>query len=381
MFSFLPNTSLATALLFLLVTFSQTAFGERPNWLPALPGHKFVFPRDHFAHPEFRTEWWYFTGRLTQQTQKEPREFGFQITFFRNGITPPQIAAATTSSFILRDVIFAHVAVSDLTKGTFTFDQILKRGSLGEAGLGATAQSGLVVFVAESTLHLQNDGSWLANIKTPNIHMELTLLPTRPPLFHGDRGFSAKGDAPGQATHYYSSTRLQTAGTLILRGAAFKVEGSSWLDREWGSSQLGADQTGWDWFSLELSNGMDLMLYQLRSSDGNPTRNSSGTLRFPDGQTRHLTASSFTLTPVEHWTSEASRGRYPVGWRIEIPSENLTLNVKTPLKNQELVLSPVTYWEGAISAEGVHGASPITAQGYLELTGYDAPLRALQSPR
>ncbi len=349
--------------------------------MPALPGQKIVFPRDHFAHPEFRTEWWYFTGHLKAQADADARDFGFQITFFRNGVTPPRIAAATKSNLILRDVIFAHVAVSDLTQGTFTFDQILRRGSLGEAGLGVPGQSGLVVHVAGSSLQLQDDGAWLANITTPEMQMTLSFNPTRSPLFHGDNGLSAKGDAPGQATYYYSSTRLQTSGTVILRGKPFKVSGSSWLDREWGSSQLGPDQTGWDWFSLELSDGTDLVLYQLRTSATTASRNSSGTLRTSDGKTRHLPASKFTLTPVDYWTSETSKARYPIAWKIEVPSEKIVLYATTPLKNQELRLEPVTYWEGAITATGSHADSPVTARGYLELTGYDAPLRALQAPR
>jgi predicted secreted hydrolase len=372
---------LAAFFLLPLTALRPTCFGDTPKWLPALPGHQIRFPQDHFPHPDFRTEWWYFTGHLKAQADADLRDFGFQITFFRNGITPPQIAAATRSNFILRDVIFAHVAVSDLTKGTFTYDQILRRGSLGEAGLGPPGQSGLVVHVAGSSLQLQGDGSWFANIVASEMQMALTFKPTLPPLFHGDNGLSAKGDAPGQATYYYSSTRLQTSGTVILRGTPFHVIGSSWLDREWGSSQLAPEQTGWDWFSLELSNGTDLVLYQLRTTATTVSRNSSGTLRLPNGETRHLPASSFTLTPLDHWTSDASGARYPVAWKIEIPLKQIVLHVTTPLKNQELRLAPVTYWEGAITAAGTHGGSPVTARGYLELTGYDAPLRALQSPR
>ena len=191
---------------------------------------------------------------------------------------------------------------------------------------------------------------------------------------HGADGISRKGTDPGQASHYYSLTRLAAKGRLTIGKESFNVTGTSWMDHEFGSAELGEDVVGWDWFSIQLADHSELMLYRLRRRDGTSDPVSSGTVVFPDGHTRHLALADFHIEAKESWTSPASHATYPSTWRIAVPSLELALEVTPLLADQELRTSrstQVTYWEGAVAVSGIKGGQAANGQGYVELTGYD----------
>lgn len=333
----------------------------------AEPGYPFLFPRDHGAHPEFKTEWWYFTGNLTA----EGDEYGYELTFFREGITHPK-AHENPSRWAVRNLYLAHFAITDATSGQFHFKEKISREALGKAG---SERGGLGVWIDRwsvrqmgDEMHLMAEGNDLDKLK-----LKLKLVKSKSEIIHGKNGISKKGDAVGQASHYYSLTRLLTTGSLWIDGREIQVSGFSWMDHEFGSSFLAADQVGWDWFSIQMNDGNEVMLYRIRRKDGTTDPHTSGTWINPKGQSRSLTVNDFTLTPTGHWTSPESQGRYPVRWNIEIPSEGLFLTSTPLLDHQELMTARstrVTYWEGASRFSGFRQGRPLSGRGYIELTGY-----------
>ena len=339
----------------------------------AEPGYQYRFPRDHGAHDDYRTEWWYYTGHLTAENG---RRFGYQVTFFRRGIEPERVGA-NSSQWAIRQLYLAHVALSDLDQQRFRYAEKASRAGLGKAG----AEAGrLRVWIdrwsAEASASPREHHRLLA--AADEFSLDLTVTPEKPPVVHGERGMSRKGSAPAQSSHYYSFTRLATAGTLTIDGQRLSVQGTSWMDHEFGSGDLGDDLAGWDWFSVQLENRTELMLYRLRRVDGTVAPVSSGTAVLPDGRARHLSATDIQVDALDHWTSQASGGRYPGRWRVAVPMLDLSLDIRTRLSNQELTTShstQVTYWEGAVEVSGhLHGA-PVSGQGYVELTGYAKPIR------
>lgn len=358
---------------------------DSPSWRRALPGWRYEFPRDHFTHDDFRTEWWYVTGNLRGESG---RNYGCQFTIFRRGVRPPGARKPAASRFVVDHLALGHFAFTDVENKRFSCHQKLLRGAFGEAGFSRDAAEPRLAWMDDWEIRLAdsaddpataaNGGSFTLAASLPDVTIQLRLKSTRPPVFHGADGVSQKAAGEGNASHYYSLTRLEASGEVTSGGKTERVTGWCWLDREWATNQLAADQAGWDWFSLRLSDGRDLMVYQLRRKDGSPDPFSSGTLARADGSSIHLQSGDFTLTPVEHWTSPKTGGRYPVRWRIEIPAERLTLEVRPVFPEQELALEPVSYWEGSVRAKGEAGGAPLTAEGYLEMTGYAGPLRALQ---
>lgn len=345
------------------------------DWQLALPGWHYEFPRDHGAHPAFKTEWWYFTGNLRDE---RGAEFGFQLTWFRQGISRAENPGGPQlSRWIVRDLDFAHFTLSDLGARQFFFSQKISRGAFGEAGSGA---AGRIAWIDGWELFLKENGAWELRAAEDGRALRLTLTPQKPPAIHGENGVSAKAAGAGHASHYYSQTRLAAAGEITLGGETRRVTGESWFDHEWATNQLTAEQAGWDWFSLQLSDGTELMLYQLRKRDGGVDAASSGTFIAADGGTAHLPDGAFRLTPLAWWKSLKTGTRYPVRWRVEVPRLALTLEVSTPMEKQELSLTPITYWEGAVRAEGQRAGKPVNARGYMELTGYGGALRGLAQP-
>jgi predicted secreted hydrolase len=331
----------------------------------ALPGWTFVFPRDHRVHRDFKTEWWYYNGHLRDG---QGHSYGYQLTFFRVGLLPGA-KLSKGSRWRVREVFMAHLAVTDVADKRFLFQEKVDRGNLGLAGADDDRYHVWVgpwqVTGVGKTHQLTAGDSDLA------IHF--TVTPTRAPIIHGHDGISQKGSAPGQASHYYSLTRLDTRGELFYKGKKIPVTGTSWMDHEFGSNQLQADQVGWDWFSLQLNDGTDLMIYQLRLKDGGVDPHSSGTLvRSPSGAT-HLPLSTFKVRILGFWKSPRSGAQYPGKWEIEIPQEEIKLELIPWLPDQELMTprsTRVTYWEGAVSVRGTHKGRPVTGDGYAELTGY-----------
>lgn len=340
---------------------------------PATAGYRYNFPRDHGSHPTYRTEWWYYTGHLQS---KNGRSFGFELTFFRRAVSPEDIKTLP-SKWSISHLYLAHFAVTDITGKRFHFSEKLSREGLGKAGAD---ESQLRVWIddwrAEASMDPAGSHTLVAHDETHAL--ALTLRPAKPLVTHGAAGISRKGKEVGQASHYYSFTRLATTGSLTINGELFEVSGTSWMDHEFGSGDLGNDQVGWDWFSLQLEDDTELMLYRMRRKDGSSDLASSGTAVSPDGRTRHLEVADFRIESTETWTSPESKATYPSRWRLTFPSLDLVLDVAPLLADQELRTSRssrVTYWEGAAAVIGTKQGRPIKGQGYVELTGYAERLK------
>ena len=362
-------------LLFVLVLLLGLVSGRaQTTWELAQPGWEYVFPRDHGIHPGFKTEWWYFTGNVATT---EGRRFGYQLTFFRQGIRPPAERAGTTSRFIVDDLKFGHFALSDLSAGRFYKFQRESRGAFGEAGF---ADGSRLAWLENWTFKTQSDGSWHIEATETDARISFAVRAVKPWAIHGERGISEKADGEGHASHYYSGTRLATEGSISVAGRTYAVSGTSWFDHEWASNQLTPEQLGWNWFSLHFDDGSELMLYQMRRRDGGIDPNSSGTFIAADGSTQHLRRDDYQLTPLAWWQSTDTGGRYPVSWRIEIPSLQFRAELTTPFEKQEMVLTPVTYWEGTVDVRGERRGRKIKGEGYLEMTGYAGALVGLSQP-
>jgi len=341
---------------------------SRQAFTLATEGYNYEFPRDHGSHDAFRTEWWYYTGNLTG---KDGHSFGYQLTFFRRA-SPPDQVKTLPSKWSITQLYLAHFAVSDLDKKQFHYAEKISRAGLGKAG----AESGRLRtwidrWSAESPV-AQPDHH-LLKAADDMIALELDLSPEKPLVIHGDNGISRKGTEAGQASHYYSFTRMATAGKLTIGKESFDVTGTSWMDHEFGSADLGKDLVGWDWFSVQLDNQTELMLYRLRRADGSAAPVSSGTFIDRNRKGHHLTIEEVTLEPLSYWTSPASKARYPQKWRLTIPSQQLSLELTPRMAEQELATTKstqVTYWEGAIEVSGVAGEAKVKGHGYMELTGY-----------
>lgn len=352
------------------------AFGADSHPTPfqfATAGYRYSFPRDHGSHPIYRTEWWYYTGHLHS---KNGRSFGFELTFFRRGI-PPDDIKTLPSKWSVKDLYLAHFAVTDITGKRFHFSEKLSREGLGKAGAD---ESRLLVWIddwrAEASTEPSASHTLVARDETHTL--ALTLQPTKPLVTHGAAGISRKGKDVGQASHYYSFTRLATSGKLTINGESFEVTGTSWMDHEFGSAELGTDQVGWDWFSIQFEDDTELMLYRMRRKDGSSDLASSGTAVSPDGRTRHLEVTDFEIESTETWTSSESKATYPSRWRLKFPSLDLVLDVAPLLADQELRTSRstrVAYWEGAVAVTGTKQGRPVKGQGYVELTGYAERLK------
>jgi predicted secreted hydrolase len=342
------------------------------DWRLAEPGWQYQFPRDHHVHPEFKTEWWYFTGNLIDL---EGHRFGYELTFFRQGIRPPAERDPNASRFLVNDLKFAHFAVTDVTKQRFHFEQKISRGAFGEAGFddGQT-----LAWIEGWTLAANGDGAFDLVATSSEGTMHLHLRAAKPPVVHGQNGISAKASGLGHASHYYSVTRLETTGEFFANGKSQPFRGESWFDHEWATNQLAAEQVGWDWLSVHLDEGSELMLYRMRLQNGAADPSSSGTLVAPDGSSVYLPSTSFRMTPTEYWKSATTGAKYPIGWRVEVSEQGIEFTVRTAVKNQELAFPPLVYWEGAVDVRGTRNGKLIAGRGYLELTGYAGPLRELQ---
>ncbi len=352
----------------LLIVVPGLAADTSQEFRIATESYRYAFPSDHGAHDEFRTEWWYYTGQLTT---KDGRPFGYQLTFFRRGM-PRDQTKTLPSQWAVTQLYLAHFAVSDLNKGGFHFSEKISRAGLGKAG---AARGRLHVWIDRWSAESPSaaPGTQTLQAADGDMAIQLTVSPRKPLVVHGTDGISHKGSARGQASHYYSFTRLATTGTLSIGAERFDVTGNSWMDHEFGSADLGKDLVGWDWFSLQLDDQRELMLYRLRRTDGSADPSSSGTVIDRDGQGHHLSIGDFTLEPTSYWTSQTSHARYPQRWRLTIPSQQLSLELVPLMAEQELSTThstQVTYWEGAIEATGSIQGRLARGQGYMELTGY-----------
>jgi predicted secreted hydrolase len=355
---------------FSAVWFAVTAVAG-PFWQVAKPGWVYEFPRDHYAHPEFKTEWWYFTGNLTSE---KGNRYGFQLTFFRQGVRREDNAA---TQFAVHNIKLAHFAVTDNDDDKFHFAQKISRGSFGEAGFSDGQR---IAWIDDWSLDLADDGYFVIRAADRDFALSLELRPRKKAVFHGENGVSQKSAGEGRGSHYYSFTRLEATGTLTLQDRSIPVRGWSWFDQEWATNQLTDDQTGWDWLSLQFEDNTELMLFQIRLKDGGRDPYSHGTWIGADGQTIPVKNEDFELVPGRVWKSRETGGDYPVEWKIRIPKLGLELDVEAALDGQELVLNPIAYWEGSVRASGKRAGHAVMARGYLEMTGYAGGLVGLQAP-
>jgi len=355
------------AVMALLVSVSNVG---ATDWKQAVGPWQWSFLRDHGAHPEFRTEWWYFTGNLKD---KDGKQYGYQLTFFRQGLVLK--ASQPSNPWSIRDVYLAHFALVDGSSGKFWYHDQASRSGPGLAGAKIGAMD---VWTLNWSAKMVGDTIFL-KASHGEMSLDLELAPRKPKIFHGEKGLSTKGPNPGQASYYYSFTDLASKGTIrtSLSQRPIAVTGTSWFDQEFGSNVLSPDQVGWDWFGIHLSDGRDLMLFQLRKKDGTIESSSSGTIVEKDGTSRYLRQSDISLKVLAQWKSPKSGGTYPAKWQIIIPSAQIDITLAPIVANQELVTETstgVTYWEGAVSGSGTSRGNQITIEGYAELTGYAGSL-------
>ena len=327
---------------------------------------EFVFPRDHGAHPEYRTEWWYYTGNLTDSAGNQ---YGYQLTFFRSALTPD--LPERTSDLATNQIYMAHFAV---TNGAANDHQSFERFSRGAGGLaGATGEPAYAVWLEDWAVRTIEPGVTRLQASAPgdggDVALDLILRETRPPVLHGKQGLSQKGPEAGNASYYYSLVQVETTGTVTSQGETVEVTGLSWMDHEFGTSALSANAVGWDWFSMQLDNGAVLMLAQVRTSDGGVMPQFEGTYVTAAGAQETITAADLTLTALAQWTSPRTQFTYPSGWQVAIPRLNIALTVEPLIQDQEMAVSFV-YWEGAITVAGTIADETVQGVGYVELTGY-----------
>jgi predicted secreted hydrolase len=337
------------------------------DWLQVTGPPELVFPRDHGAHPDYRTEWWYVTGLVDGD---DGNRYGLQLTFFRQGLAPGP-AEAGSSALRARQIVAAHLAVADISNQRFHHAERLRRV---DGSLAAFSSADLEVWLDDWQLVRGDGGSISARARdaATGIGLDLELLPERDLVVHGEGGYSRKGPGAGNASVYVSWTRLAVTGLLEVNGARVAVDGAAWFDHEWGTSQLGEGVVGWDWFSLRLDDGRDLMVYRLRRADGTADDVSSGTLVTVTGEVINLGADDVVIEPTGFWGSEDSGGTYPSGWRLRLPRYAIDLELRPMVVNAEVDGSRTTgviYWEGPVAATG-----STTGEGYVELTGYAGSL-------
>lgn len=330
----------------------------------------FDFPADHGAHPDFQSEWWYVTGHLVDS---DGARYGYQVTLFRRALRAPG-PARTDSAWESDALWMGHAALLEIAPARFHAAERFEREALGLAG---ALSEPLCVRVADWSFAGRGRELFPLRVRAGDaaFALDLELAPEKALVLHGDGGWSQKGSAPGNASYYYSATRLATRGTLQVGGRESEVAGSSWLDREWSTSVLDEGQIGWDWFAVQLDDGRELMVYQLRDSEGRPAPQSSGTLVERDGTARALTRAEFELEVIEHWTSPASGTRYPARWRLRLPGVGLDLELAPYAADAELRLA-FRYWEGPVEVrDRARGGAPV-GRAYVELVGYDGAARA-----
>jgi len=339
--------------------------------------YQFVFPRDHASHPEYRTEWWYYTGHLRAD---DGRTFGYELTFFRVGMRPGDPPPrAGQSRWRGNELFAAHFAISSRADKRFVYTERFSREALNQGG---ASQTRLAVRVGDWSLrgrpfarNAALERMMLHAVSGKNA-IDLAQTPEKPPAIHGQGGVSVKAACRSCASHYYSYTRLRTEGRLTYEGKRLRVVGTSWMDHEFGSSELAPDQVGWDWFSIQLDDRREIMLYVLRQKDGSLTPQSSGSVVERNGSVRRLSLGDFRAQSSAEWKSPHTNARYPSAWSIAVPRENIRLLVRPELDDQELVGSSgaSSYWEGSVDVRDQTHPQKSIGEGYVELTGYAQPL-------
>jgi predicted secreted hydrolase len=321
------------------------------------------FPEDFGPHPDYQTEWWYYTGNLESE---EGRRFGYQLTIFRRALLPEVDRVERESDWATDQIYMGHFAISDFSAGEhYAFE----RFSRGAAGLAGAQSEPYQVWLEDWQIGQLEDGRYQLTAEQEGIALDLMMEDLKSPILHGDQGYSQKGPGSGNASYYYSQTRLSTSGTVTTRDGSYQVSGFSWKDHEFSTSALSEGQVGWDWFSIQLNDGSELMVFQIRRDDGSIDPYSSGTWISPDGEAITVSKDEFVIQVEDTWRSPNSGGEYPSQWRLEIPGQDLQLEIKPYMADQEMNVS-YNYWEGAVQIEGTSGGIEIAGSGYVEMTGY-----------
>jgi predicted secreted hydrolase len=353
-----------------VVVAASNAGRDMQGWRHADPEYTWSFPRDHWAHPEFQNEWWYFTGHLYSRDDPS-RELGYQFTLFRIGLAPG--APVHASSWAANSVVMGHAAVGDLARGEHRFSEALHRNVPMLGGFNAFPDSILGWCRAPAG----TDASWqlrwngdafdfeMAD-RARGIAFRLETHADKPLVFQGPNGFSRKGSGETNASMYASFTRLRTSGWVAVDGDTIAVRGTSWMDHEFSSNQLAENQIGWDWFSVQLDDGRDLMLYVMRDRNGR-IDHATGTVVGADGSTRYLTRDDWSVESGDPWTSPPTKATYATAWHLRVPSEQIDVRLSARMRDQENRGRSLYYWEGAVDVEF---AGRRVGRGYVELTGY-----------
>lgn len=373
-----PPIHRAVCLLALVLALSTVpTFAADTGFTPVTGPCRLQFPEDHGPHPGYKTEWWYYTGNVRADTGER---LGFQLTFFHRRFNPaglPKTHPGPVSAWRTHEIHLAHAAVSLLDGRRHLFAERTSRPVLGMAGTRVSADR-VRVFLLDWSSDIRPDRH-LLQVKTDAFSIHLALRPAKPPVAHGDSGYIQKGSSPESAGCYYSLTRLETKGTITVENTPFTVEGSSWMDHEYGSAPLEPGIAGWDWFSLQLDNGTELMIYLMRQKDGTWHPVSNGTYVDGKGAGRRVPGKDVAVTVHRTWKSPHSRAVYPVSWRLTVAPLALDLMITANLADQEMRTSKstgVTYWEGSVTASGTSAGHPVQGMGYVELTGYAKPFDA-----
>jgi predicted secreted hydrolase len=329
----------------------------------ALPARMLQFPRDFGSHPDLNTEWWYITGHAKAAGG---REFGFQVTFFRSRVAATQ---GMRSDFAAKNLVFAHAAVTDLEGRALWHDQRIARAGFGVA---SASEADTDVRLRDWSL-VRKDGVYMAHIPAGEFSLDLRFTPSQPVLLQGSAGLSRKGPEEAQASYYYSEPQLKAQGKLTLKGQAFEVDGAAWLDHEWSEALMHPEAVGWDWIGMNLDDGSALTAFRLRRADGSGLW-AGGSFRPRDGATRIFRNEEVRFEGLKAWSSPRTQAKYPTRWRVQTPSGNF--EVRALLDDQELDSRGSTggvYWEGLSELLDEQGRR--VGRGYLEMTGYAAPLR------
>jgi predicted secreted hydrolase len=344
-------------------SFSDLLSEGDADFARALKPQKFAFPSDHGAHNPYRTEWWYFTGNLENS---DGRKFGYELTFFRFALS----AKPHTSQSVWRNnqLYMAHLTLTDVKENRFYTDERFSRAGNELAG-AANNKYQVWLYDWSATAEGNVDFPLRLRAKSDQIAIDLVLNTQKSPVLQGEQGLSQKSAEPGNASYYYSYTRLPTWGTLSIAGIVHSVSGNSWMDREWSTSSLSKEQIGWDWFALQFSDNSELMFYQLRRKDGQQDSNSAGSVVLPDSTKVPLKVQDVTIKTLDTWRSPHSKINYPSRWRLSVPGQKLQVDIVPLINDQELNVS-YRYWEGAVRINGTKNGKAISGQGYVELTGY-----------
>ena len=343
--------------------FNHVLSKDDPRFARALTPQKFTFPIDHGSHNRYRTEWWYFTGNL-KNTQG--RQFGYELTFFRFALNPE--TSESKSAWRSNQMYMAHLTLTDVEKRRFYTDERFSRAGNDLAGALTKKYQ---VWLYDWSAKTEGDADFPLRLhaKTDDFGINLLLTSQKGYILQGNQGLSQKSLKPGNASYYYSYPRLETKGAVTIASEQFSVTGASWMDREWSTSALSEEQSGWDWFALQFSDDSELMFYQLRRKDGQQDSNSSGSFVRADNGKIALKESDVNIQILDNWKSPHSKITYPSRWHLSIPNQNLEIEIVPLLNDQELNVS-YRYWEGAVSIKGTKNGKLISGQGYVELAGY-----------